>query len=129
MHRIWRHDQLCVCTDACICVFTDRHICGQIIMQIVYNEPNGISPSYFNKKENSFKRCSTLKIFRLLVDIRHIIRRLSFRISKLCMGGSLYGIFYFYENSALICCIFQSHSALSKYRKTAMKFVFRFSFF
>ena len=36
---------------------------------------------------------------------------------------------YFYENSHLICCIFQSHFALSKYRKTAMKFVFRFSFY
>ena len=82
-------------------------------MQIVYNEPNGISPSYFNKKENSFKRCSTLEIYRLLVALRHIIRRLLFRISKLCVGGSFYGFFYFYENSALICCIFQSHSALS----------------
>ena len=36
---------------------------------------------------------------------------------------------YFYENSLLIYCIFQSHSALSKYRKAAMKFVFMFSFF
>ena len=98
-------------------------------MQIVCNEPNGICPSYFNKKENSFKRCSTLEIYRLLVALRHIIRRLSFRIRKLCVGGSLYGFFYFYENSALICCIFQSHSALSKYRKAAMKFVFRFSCF
>ena len=35
---------------------------------------------------------------------------------------------YFYENSPLIFCIFQSYSALSKYRKAAMKFVFRFSF-
>ena len=27
---------------------------------------------------------------------------------------------YFYENSLLICCIFQSHSALSKYWKAAI---------
>ena len=43
------HDQLCVCTDACVYVFTDRHICGQIIIQILYNEQNGISPSYLIK--------------------------------------------------------------------------------
>ena len=48
----------------------------------------------FNEKENSkFKRCSTLEIHRLLVVLRHIIRRYSVRISKLCLGGSLYGIF------------------------------------
>ena len=35
---------------------------------------------------------------------------------------------YSYENSPLIYCIFQSHSALSKYRKAAMEFVFRLSF-
>ena len=59
-------------------------------------EPNGIFPSYFNQKENSkFKRCSTLEIHRLLVELRHIIRRYSVRISKLCMGGSLYCIFVF----------------------------------
>ena len=46
------------------------------------------------------------------------------------MGGSLYGIlFYFYENSPFICFIFQSHSALSKYRKAAIKFVSGFHFF
>ena len=50
----------------------------------------------FNQKENSkFKRCSTLKILRLIVALRHIIRRYSVRIRKLCMGGSLYGIFVF----------------------------------
>ena len=36
---------------------------------------------------------------------------------------------YLYENSPLICCIFQSHSVLSKYMKAAMEFVFRLSFF
>ena len=87
---------VCVCTDACVCVFTDRHICVQIIIQIVNNEPIGISHSYFNQKENTkFKRCSTLEIHRLLVALRHIIRRYSVRISKLCMGGSFYGIFVF----------------------------------
>ena len=119
-----------VSTDACVCVFTERHLCRQIIIQIVYNEPNGISPSYFNQRENSkFKRCSTLEIHRLLVVLRQIIHRYSIRISKLCIGGSLYDILYFCENSPIICCIFQSHSALSKYRKAAIKFVFRFSFF
>ena len=63
---------------------------------IVYNEPNGISPSYLNQKESSkFKRCSTLEIHRLLVALRHIKCRYSVRISKLCMGGSLYGVFVF----------------------------------
>ena len=96
VHRIRRHGQLCVCTDACVCVSTDRHKCGQVIIQIVYNEPNEISSSYFYQKENSkFKRCSTLEIHKLLVALRHIIRRYSVRISKLCMGGSLYGIFVF----------------------------------
>ena len=118
-------------TDACVCALTDRHLCGQIIIQILYNEPIGISPSYFSQRENSkFKRCSTLEIHRLLVSLRHIIRRYSVRISELCMGGlPFYGILYFCENSPLICCIFQSHFALSLYRKAVMKFVFRFSFF
>ena len=128
VHCIRRHDQLCVCTDAC--VFTDRHICGQIIIQIVSNEPNGIFPSYFNQKENSkFKRCPTLEIHRLPVALPHIIRRYSVRISKLCKGVRSMAFLYFDENSPLICYIFQSHYALSKYRKAAMKLVFRFSFF
>ena len=80
-----------------------------------------------NQKENSkLKRCSTLEIHRLLVALRHIIRGCSVIISTLCMGGSLCGIFY--KNSPLICCIFQSHSALSKYKKAAMKFVSGFLF-
>ena len=101
-----------------------------IHVQIVSNEPNGISPSYFNQKENSkFKRCSTLEIHRLLVALRHIIRRYSVKISKLCEGARSIAFLYFDDNSSLICCIFKSHSALSKYWKAAMKFVFRFSFF
>ena len=96
VHCIRRHDQLCVCADTCVYVFTDRHVCRQSIIQILYNEPNGISPSYFNQKENSkFKRCSTLEIHRLLVALRHIILRYSVRISGLCMGCSFYGIFVF----------------------------------
>ena len=95
----------------------------------VSNEPNGISSSYFNKKENNeFLRCSTLEIHRLLVALRHI-RRYSVRISKQCKGVRSLAFLYFDENSPLICCILQSHSALSKYRKAAMKFVIRFSFF
>ena len=31
----------------------------------------------------------------LLVALRHVIRRYLVRISKLCIGGSLYGIFVF----------------------------------
>ena len=63
---------------------------------IVYNEPNGISPLYLNQKESSkFKRCYTLEIHMLLVALRHIKCRYSVRISKLCMGGSLYGIVVF----------------------------------
>ena len=64
---------------------------------IVYNEPNGIPPSYLNQKESSKKRCSTLEIHRLLAALRHIKCRCSVRISKLCMGGSLYGIVVFLQ--------------------------------
>ena len=32
---------------------TDILIYGQIIIQIVYNEPNTLSPSYFNQNEKS----------------------------------------------------------------------------
>ena len=67
-------------------IYADRSL-----YKIVYNEPNDISPSYFIK----FKRFSTLEIHMLLVALRHIIRRYLIRISKLCMGGSLYGIFVF----------------------------------
>ena len=31
----------------------DIRICGQIIIRVVYNEPNAISPSYFNQNEKS----------------------------------------------------------------------------
>ena len=53
-------------THAYAC-FTDRYICGQIIIQGVYNEPNGISPSHFNQKGNGkFKRCSSLLRYVIL---------------------------------------------------------------
>ena len=32
---------------------TDIRICGQIIVRIVYNEPNALSPSYFDQNEKS----------------------------------------------------------------------------
>ena len=32
---------------------TDIRICGQIIIRVVYNEPNAISPSCFNQNEKS----------------------------------------------------------------------------
>ena len=63
--------------------------------------------------------------------LRYVILYVDYRsesVSSVWAVRSM-AFFYFYENSALICCIFQSHSALSKYRKAAMKFVFRFSFF
>ena len=109
---------------------THIRICGQIIIRIVYNEPNALSPSYFDQNEKSaFERCSTLFYYRLLylVMLRHIIRTYSVRISKPCMDGVRSMAFeYSYENSSLICFIFQS---LSKYRKVALKFVFSFLLF
>ena len=107
---------------------THIRICGQIIIRIVYNEPNALSPLYFNQNEKSaFERCLTLFYYRLLhlVILRHIIRTYSVRISKPCMDG-VCSMEYSYEKSSLICFIFQS---LSKYRKAALKFEIRFQIF
>ena len=99
-------------------------------LQIVYNEPNGISPSYLIKmrtanlndaqlwKSTGYK----LGYVILYVDIW------SESVSSVWAVRSM-AFLYFYENSPLICCIFQLHSALSKFRKAAMEFVFRLSFF
>ena len=105
-----------------------QYICGQVIIQIVYNEPNGISHSYLNQKENSkLKRCSTLEIHRLLVALRHIIRRCSVIISKLCMGGSLCGIFLqeFTSHMMYIPISF----CTKQIQESCYEIRFRFSFF
>ena len=79
----------------------------------------------FNPKENiKLKRCSTLEIHRLQVALRHIIRIYSVRISKLCMGASLYGIFVFLREFTAHMLIFHSHSALSKYENRLQVFFF-----
>ena len=56
---------------------TDRPIYWQNIIQVVYNEPNVPSPSYFNqKREQKILAMFKLEIHRLLVMLRHILMHL-----------------------------------------------------
>ena len=64
--------------------------------------------------------------------MRYVISYVDIRsesVRSVCAVRSMAKL-YFNKNSPHICCIFQSHSALSKYRKAAMKFRFKvFIFF